>query len=263
MKVVTSITSLKLDSRTQSSSDWKGKYWYRKYLISNNNWYKSYRNAPPPPPPSLPPGSLYSNFVIMALDECAASHFIFSFQFIAETSGEIICAHCNCMAGLGEVCTHVAAVLFYVETAVKLNGTTTCTQLKCSWVVPSYQADIPYVPIGELDFTSAKTKMKELKGSELSATSTSSLQLSKITAPSDLELDRFYDKLSQTSTKPAILSLVPAHAHKYIPTSKLPNYPKPLQSLYEPSYTSLSYADLLAVCKRSPAIANHRNGSCS
>ena len=147
------------------------------------------------------------------------------------------------------MCTHVAAVLFYVETAVKLNGTTTCTQLKCSWVVPSYQADIPYVPIGELDFTSAKTKMKELKGSELSATSTSSLQLSKITAPSDQELDRFYDKLSQTSTKPAILSLVPAHAHKYIPTSKLPNYPKPLQSLYEPSYTSLSYADLLAVCK--------------
>ncbi len=32
---------------------------------------------------------------------------------IIEESGEINCAHCKSMAGLGETCTHVAAVLFY------------------------------------------------------------------------------------------------------------------------------------------------------
>ena len=26
-------------------------------------------------------------------------------------NGEVVCAHCSCMAGLGEVCSHVAAVL--------------------------------------------------------------------------------------------------------------------------------------------------------
>ena len=30
-------------------------------------------------------------------------------------NGEVVCAHCNCMAGLGEVCSHVAAVLFTAE----------------------------------------------------------------------------------------------------------------------------------------------------
>ena len=30
-------------------------------------------------------------------------------------SGEVLCAHCSCMAGLGEACSHVAAVLFTAE----------------------------------------------------------------------------------------------------------------------------------------------------
>lgn len=28
---------------------------------------------------------------------------------------EILYAHCTCMAGLGEACTHIAATLFYIE----------------------------------------------------------------------------------------------------------------------------------------------------
>lgn len=30
-----------------------------------------------------------------------------------------MCGHCTCMAGLGEVCSHIAAVLFSIETAVR------------------------------------------------------------------------------------------------------------------------------------------------
>ena len=29
-----------------------------------------------------------------------------------EKIGSVLCAHCNCMAGLGEACSHIAAVLF-------------------------------------------------------------------------------------------------------------------------------------------------------
>ena len=28
--------------------------------------------------------------------------------------GEILYGHCSCMAGLGEVCSHVGAIMFYV-----------------------------------------------------------------------------------------------------------------------------------------------------
>ena len=59
--------------------------------------------------------------------DCKASHLIlahvwhsqklsapFLYQWITlENSGTIPCAHC--MAGLGEVCSHVAAVLFLME----------------------------------------------------------------------------------------------------------------------------------------------------
>ena len=32
-----------------------------------------------------------------------------------KASGEVLCAHCTCMAGLGEACSHIAAVLFTAE----------------------------------------------------------------------------------------------------------------------------------------------------
>ena len=47
---------------------------------------------------------------------------------IIDNTGEICCAHCNCMAGLGEVCTHVAAILFYLEAISRIQGKKTCTQ---------------------------------------------------------------------------------------------------------------------------------------
>ncbi len=40
---------------------------------------------------------------------------------ILDLTGAVSCAHCNCMAGLGEVCTHIAAALFYLEAAYRIN----------------------------------------------------------------------------------------------------------------------------------------------
>jgi uncharacterized Zn finger protein len=44
---------------------------------------------------------------------------------IAEKDGRILAAHCTCMAGLGEACTHVAALLFAVDASVKLRDSKT------------------------------------------------------------------------------------------------------------------------------------------
>ncbi|KAL5503664.1 hypothetical protein EMCRGX_G010648 [Ephydatia muelleri] len=35
-------------------------------------------------------------------------------------SGTVVTAHCTCMAGMGEVCSHIGAVLFKVEAFVRL-----------------------------------------------------------------------------------------------------------------------------------------------
>ena len=40
--------------------------------------------------------------------------------FGAEKGGMVLCAHCTCMAGLGEVCSHITALLFAVEANTRL-----------------------------------------------------------------------------------------------------------------------------------------------
>ena len=101
------------------------------------------------------------------------------------------------MAGLGEACTHIAAVLFHTEAVSRMRGSTTCTQLECQWVIPSYQKDIPYVPLHKLDFSSAKSK--KIKVDSAIATSskstTTASAVKKATAshpPGQDELQSFY-----------------------------------------------------------------------
>ena len=47
----------------------------------------------------------------------------------AERTGRILAAHCTCMAGLGEACSHIAALLFSIETTVKLRDAKTVTEV--------------------------------------------------------------------------------------------------------------------------------------
>eukprot|EP00794_Sanderia_malayensis_P007585 gene7585-8425_t len=53
---------------------------------------------------------------------------------VEKQTGSIYCAHCTCMAGLGETCSHIAAVLFKLEMAVNIGLTSTCsTSEACNW----------------------------------------------------------------------------------------------------------------------------------
>ena len=74
--------------------------------------------------------------------------------------GEVNCAHCDCMAGLDEVCSHVGAILFYVE-AVRHNKS--CTDVPCSWSMPSSVDKIPYARIADIDFTAPQTIILQTK----------------------------------------------------------------------------------------------------
>ncbi|XP_051999340.1 uncharacterized protein LOC127655511 [Xyrauchen texanus] len=68
---------------------------------------------------------------------------------IVKEDGEVIAAHCNCMAGLSESCSHVGAVLFSIEVGVKMRDTASCTTEQCKWLMPSHVKKIPAAPVAD------------------------------------------------------------------------------------------------------------------
>lgn len=159
-----------------------------------------------------------------------------------QLNGEICCAHCNCMAGLGETCTHIASVLFYLEACASLYGDRTCTQEACQWILPSFLKEVEYLPVREMDLTSARGKKRLLDGQIKDALSSEPSE-NKIMASdmersvkvgsrsTESELVQLFNNLSLGGTKPGVLSVVPNHSDRYVPKSMSKNFPLPLTSL--------------------------------
>lgn len=51
--------------------------------------------------------------------------------------GSISSAHCSCMAGLGEVCSHVAAIAFFLHFRHTSEEELSCTDKLAAWPVPA------------------------------------------------------------------------------------------------------------------------------
>ena len=67
---------------------------------------------------------------------------------ITKMDGTINCAHClGCKAGLAESCSHIASLLFYLETWTKLNGRLLCTKMKCSLILPNFAKEVEYARV--------------------------------------------------------------------------------------------------------------------
>ena len=81
---------------------------------------------------------------------------------IAEKAGTVCIAHCDCMAGLGEACTHTATLLFAIYTTVKIRSSKTVTQEPAHWLLPATHREVRYREVGDIHFTSALTKKKKL-----------------------------------------------------------------------------------------------------
>ena len=69
-------------------------------------------------------------------------------------NGTVEYGHCTCMAGLGETCSHIAAILYWLETAARITKTTSCTSMPNSWLPPALPrtcTEVPYVTLEELE----------------------------------------------------------------------------------------------------------------
>lgn len=168
---------------------------------------------------------------------------------VIENSGEVCCAHCNCMAGLGEACTHIGAILFYLEAVCRFEEAKTCTQGLCTWNVPCLKK-IEYLPTKEIDFTSARGKKRKLDDAlEGTVSEESIVTIKEGSRPTSDEFALFYKNISHQGTKPAILSLIPNYSDNYVPKSTQPHFPQPLTALRSAEYIALNYHELLQVCE--------------
>ena len=70
----------------------------------------------------------------------------------------------TCMAGLAKACTHVAALLFWVEMVIKIHNSKTVTDKQAYWVPPS-NSDTLLQPemLFNIDFRSPLFKKKSIE----------------------------------------------------------------------------------------------------
>ncbi|XP_070389337.1 uncharacterized protein [Dermacentor albipictus] len=76
---------------------------------------------------------------------------------LIRADGEVLCVHCMCMAGLREACSHVGAVLFYMEAVVTRQDGRSCTDGQNAWLLP-HLVSLECRPVAEMDFASFATK---------------------------------------------------------------------------------------------------------
>ena len=165
---------------------------------------------------------------------------------LAQRDGDVLFGHCNCMAGLCEACSHVGAILFACETAARIHNSRTCTQDQNKWLVPSHVKKIPYLPINDVDFSSAKCKYRKL--TENSTATLSSFEPRRVPMPNQIETNNFFEAISQSKQKPAILSVVHPFNQSFKPKgSKLP---PSLLSLYQEDNIGVNQDQLIENCQK-------------
>ena len=118
-----------------------------------------------------------------------------------EKSGRILCAHCTCKAGLGEACSHIAAVLFAAEARTQAKKNVSCTSQPCMWLPPTMQ-NVGYSEIADIDFSKPITKRKRMVSGK---SRQSHLTTQAVPIPTESDLESLYKELSNQG-KFALLS---------------------------------------------------------
>ena len=73
---------------------------------------------------------------------------------VIKTTEEVICGF-TCMAGLGETCSRLGALLYWIEYQVQRHTAITATSKSNEWLQPETLQQIPFLRLEDVDFTSA------------------------------------------------------------------------------------------------------------
>ena len=174
---------------------------------------------------------------------------------LVRCNGTVLVGHCTCMAGLVETCSHVGAVLHWVETAIRVCDDTPCTSKENKWLRPTPAQNIPYVQLSEIDFRAPKRQ-------KVKSPSTSLATVSTVTPTSLSEKEAFFHEIAQEQgKKPLILSVIEQYSDKFVHSSD--NLPQLLHSIFKPEYLDKNYTELLTLAenypqeKVTPAMVDH------
>ena len=165
--------------------------------------------------------------------------------------GKVLSANCDCKAGLGGTCTHVAAILFYLEAAVRIRSSKTVTQEKAYWLLPQRDRAL-YKPVSNIDFTSSKTKKKKFDKSlenNSPPIATPTVTAKRASDPSEAELATLFSKLHAANIRSAILTVTQPFSNDFVPESSLPKFPQPLTHIKDPKFDSMTQEEVLSACQ--------------
>ncbi|XP_070389189.1 uncharacterized protein [Dermacentor albipictus] len=162
---------------------------------------------------------------------------------LIKADGEVLCAHCTCMAGLGEACSHVGAVLFYLEAVVTRRDGQSCTDGQNAWL-PPHLVSLECRPVAEMDFASSAMKKRRLDDTEAALRDPPSVEMPK---PREDEMLKFFSSLSKSEGRPVLLSLAQKFADPYIPLGL--KYPKLLLRNLQRKQCPISLEDVQAECR--------------
>lgn len=152
---------------------------------------------------------------------------------------------CRRMAGLRETCSHVGALLYWLEYTVCKREEISCTSGVNQWIEPKCTKQIPYLELVNIDFTSAERTMKE---GGASAISKSVKITSTVPNPPEEDIKRLFDKCLTSENTPVLFSV---ECQPYCDTfiQSAADLPLALQSLYDPANLKLNYIELVEVGK--------------
>ena len=137
-----------------------------------------------------------------------------------EKDGLVVCAHCNCMAGLGEACSHIAALLFTLEANSQVKKSLSCTSLPCYWLPPTFKS-VPFARICDIDFTAPQTKQRKLCDDQQVSTPPASIPTSDM-KPSASELKIVFSRhFQKQASLPFFLLFLVFVKHMYLYKSRV------------------------------------------
>ena len=169
---------------------------------------------------------------------------------IIKKDGCVEAAHCTCMAGLGEACTHIGAMLWAISAAVTINREKSVTESKCYWLPCSANRNF-MDSIKNADFTSSKQQKKVFDSQFLdgeSSKSRYSYHHKDVGESSSKERDDYLSRLDVLNLQSGILTVSEKYQLKYKPKLDSQKFPIILTSLYDKTQIRTDFQDLQMVC---------------
>ena len=154
---------------------------------------------------------------------------------INRVTTSVMNAHCTCMAGLGESCTHIGALLFKIEAAVRAGFTRrACTDEACLWN-DDFKENVTPGELCNINLYSA-TSIQHFK--DCTGNRSNNLFPGAKIQPTESQIDSFLQNLSQQKeNKPIVLHAYSKYHESYIPMYKPPareKLPESLRDWYSP-----------------------------